>query len=100
VFGWYPEYTHWRSANRNIKTYHVPCVYEVCKSLKVFELLLVAHLFIEDNELSLDFPPFGQFPCESFLNLTHFPLLKYVRILLQLLRHLLLHQPLLLDLIS
>ncbi len=71
---------------------------EICKSLKVFELLQIAHLLIQYDELSLDVSSLLDLFAQTFFNLRYLLLLENVCVFLKLLGYLLLNLPLFLDL--
>ena len=76
----------------------IPGLDEVGEALKVLDLLLVAHLIIQDDELPLNHAALGELSVEFVLDLRSLHLLDLGRVLLQLLRHLLEHLSLFLQL--
>ena len=71
---------------------------EIGKSLKVFELLQIAHLLIQYDELSLDVSSLLDLLAQTFFNLRYLLFLENVCVFLKLLGYLLLNLPLFLDL--
>lgn len=98
VLRWNPEYANWLGSEGVSIWEDLRGLDKVGESHEVFKLLLVAHLFVEDYQLPLDIASLCQFAGEFVLDLTELLLLEHVRVLLQLLCHLLLHHNLLLDL--
>ena len=61
VFSWGPEYAHWLGTVTDNVVSFLLGLYEVREPLKVFELLLIAHLLIQNDELPFNISPLSQF---------------------------------------